>query len=95
MGGDSVPSSGGGSGSTDQRTDGGHDIETEDDRSMGFASAAADDHDVTTMGAAREGTLQRLVCGAVPEAVGDRTRSTALVAQRDVDASSRLKRLLT
>ena len=57
--------------------------------------AEADDHDVTTLGATREGILQKFVFGAVPEAVGDRVEHTVIMCQRQVGAPSRLRRLLS
>ncbi|MBX0294913.1 amino acid permease [Haloarcula nitratireducens] len=56
---------------------------------------AAEDHDLTAMAAEKEGILQRFVFGSVPEAVADRIDGTTLVAQRNVGADSRLKRLFT
>lgn len=56
---------------------------------------AAEDHDLTIIGATREGALQQLVFGAVPEAVGDRVRGTAIMVRRNLGAGSHLRRLLT
>jgi nucleotide-binding universal stress UspA family protein len=53
-----------------------------------------DEHDVTAMGAESEGVLRKLVFGTVPESVGDRTRSTAIVARGHLPPSSQLTRLL-
>lgn len=55
----------------------------------------ADDHDLTTLGATREGILQQFVFGSVPEAVAERVGATAIVCQREVGVDSRLKRLLS
>ena len=55
----------------------------------------AADHDVTTVGAEKEGILQKLVFGAVPEAIAGRADTTTIMVQRDVGADSRLKRLFT
>jgi hypothetical protein len=51
------------------------------------------DHDVTTIGASREGVLQRLVFGAIPQGVADRIDHTAIMCRRNVGVPSRLKRL--
>ncbi|WP_372909582.1 universal stress protein [Salinigranum sp.] len=55
--------------------------------------AEAAGHDVTAIGASREGVLQRLVFGATPEAVADRIDHTAIMCRRSVDVPSRLRRL--
>jgi nucleotide-binding universal stress UspA family protein len=55
---------------------------------------ASEDHDVTTLGAASEGVLQRLVFGPVPERVGDDADGTVVMCQREPDPPSRLKRWL-
>ncbi|AUV83124.1 hypothetical protein C2R22_16935 [Salinigranum rubrum] len=51
------------------------------------------DHDVTTIGASREGVLQRLVFGVIPQGVADRIDHTAIMCRRNVGVPSRLKRL--
>ena len=55
----------------------------------------AEGHDVVTIAAEKEGILQRLVFGSVPESVGDRVRATSIMCRRNVGAPSRLKRLLS
>ncbi|EMA37935.1 amino acid permease [Halococcus hamelinensis] len=50
------------------------------------------DHDVTVVGASREGLLQRLVFGAIPEAVGLEADGTVIMAKRRLDLRSRLSR---
>jgi amino acid transporter/nucleotide-binding universal stress UspA family protein len=50
-------------------------------------------HDLTAIGASREGVLQRLVFGATPEAVADRIDHTAVMCRRNVSVPSRLRRL--
>lgn len=50
------------------------------------------DHDLTVIGATREGLLQQLVFGAIPENVGERAKSTVIMAKRDLGITSRLKR---
>ena len=54
----------------------------------------ADDHDLTIIGATREGALQQLVFGAIPEAVGDGVRNTAIMVRQNVSAGSRIRRWL-
>jgi amino acid transporter len=55
----------------------------------------AGDHDLTTLGAEKEGILQKLVFGSVPETVAERARNTTIVCQRKVGAGSRLARLFS
>ena len=55
----------------------------------------AEGHDVVTIAAEKEGILQRLVFGSIPESVGDRAEETSIMCKRNVGAPSRLKRLLT
>ena len=47
------------------------------------------DHDLTIIGATREGPLQRLLFGAIPQAVGRRSKSTVIMTKRDLDVTSR------
>jgi len=54
----------------------------------------ANDHDLTLLGATREGLLQQLVFGAIPEEVGRRAESTVIMAKKNLDITSRLWRLL-
>jgi APA family basic amino acid/polyamine antiporter len=51
------------------------------------------DHDLTVIGATREGVLQRVVFGAIPERVGEGAESTVILAKRNLDITSRLRRL--
>lgn len=44
--------------------------------------AATDAHDVTVLGATREGLLRRRIVGTTPRAVGRRARSTVVIARR-------------
>ncbi|MFB6142977.1 MAG: amino acid permease, partial [Halorientalis sp.] len=50
------------------------------------------DHELTVIGASREGLLQQVVFGAIPEAVGQRAKSTVIMAKRDLGITSRLTR---
>ncbi|GAD52378.1 hypothetical protein MBEHAL_1138 [Halarchaeum acidiphilum MH1-52-1] len=43
---------------------------------------ASEEYDLTIIGASRESLLQQLVFGAVPEAVGERAKSTVIMAKR-------------
>ncbi|NIS36247.1 MAG: hypothetical protein GWN07_20145, partial [Actinobacteria bacterium] len=52
------------------------------------------DHDLTIIGATREGPLQRLLFGAIPQAVGRRSQNTVIMAKRNLDVTSRVRRLL-
>jgi len=49
-------------------------------------------HDLTVMGATREGLLQQLILGAVPESVAARARSPLIMVKRYTGVVSRLKR---
>jgi len=50
------------------------------------------DHDLTVVGASREGLLQQVVFGAIPEQVGQRAQSTVIMAKRDLGIASRVTR---
>jgi nucleotide-binding universal stress UspA family protein len=49
--------------------------------------------DLTIVGAAQEGILERLVFGTIPEAVGRRAESTVIMAKRNLGMASRLRNL--
>jgi nucleotide-binding universal stress UspA family protein len=49
------------------------------------------DHDVTVIGATREGRLEQLLFGSIPEAVGRRASGTVIMAKRDLGVTSRLR----
>ncbi|MFB6085836.1 MAG: amino acid permease [Halodesulfurarchaeum sp.] len=49
-------------------------------------------HDLTVLGASREGLLQQVVFGAIPEEVGRRAKSTVIMAKRDLGITSRVTR---
>nr|WP_256397814.1 amino acid permease [Halohasta litorea] len=49
-------------------------------------------HDVTVVGSSREGLLQQLVFGSVPEAIGTQVDGTVIMAKRYVGITSRLTR---
>jgi nucleotide-binding universal stress UspA family protein len=52
------------------------------------------DYDMTIIGATREGLLDQLVFGAIPEAVGRRAENTVIMAKRNLGITSRLTRWL-
>ena len=56
-------------------------------------TARSADHDVTVIGATREGLLQRVVFGAIPERVGEEAESTVILARRNLDITSHLRQL--
>lgn len=49
---------------------------------------AANDHDLTVIGAAREGLLQQVVFGAIPEEVGQRVETGVIMAKRQGSLTS-------
>jgi amino acid transporter/nucleotide-binding universal stress UspA family protein len=53
------------------------------------------DHDLTIVGATREGLLQQLVFGSVPETVGREGSGTVVMAKRNSGVTSRLRELLS
>lgn len=50
------------------------------------------DHDLTVIGASREGLLQQVVFGVIPEEVGRRAQSTVIMAKQDLGLTSRVTR---
>ncbi|MFB6141138.1 MAG: amino acid permease, partial [Halosimplex sp.] len=67
----------------------------ESDDVVGAIVEESAEHDLTVIGASREGLLQQLVFGAVPEAVGERAQSTVIMAKRNLGITSRVTRWLT
>ncbi|WP_049998428.1 amino acid permease [Halococcus sediminicola] len=65
-----------------------------DDDVVAAITEQSADHDLTVIGATREGLLQRVVFGAIPERVGEGAESTVILARRNLDITSRLRRLL-
>jgi nucleotide-binding universal stress UspA family protein len=53
---------------------------------------ASADYDLTIIGATREGLLQQIVMGAVPQTVGREAHSRVIMAKRDLGIASRLRR---
>ena len=49
------------------------------------------DHDLTVIGATREGVLQQFLFGTIPETVGERAPTTVLMTRRNLDARSQLQ----
>jgi amino acid transporter/nucleotide-binding universal stress UspA family protein len=56
---------------------------------------ASEGYDLTVVGASREGLLQQLVFGAIPEEVGRRAHGTVIMAKAHLDVRSRLSRWLS
>ncbi len=52
------------------------------------------DHELTIIGATREGLLQELVFGAIPEAVGAQAKNTVIMAKRNLGITSLIRRWL-
>lgn len=51
-------------------------------------------HDITVVGASREGMLQQLLFEGIPEEIGRRARSTVIMAKRNEGFTSRLGQLI-
>lgn len=49
------------------------------------------EHDLTIIGATREGVLQRFLFGTIPETVGERAANTVIMTKRNLDVRSRLQ----
>ncbi len=54
----------------------------------------SDGYDLTVIGASREGLLNQLVFGAVPEEVGRQAKSTVIMAKGAIGITSRLRQLV-
>ncbi|MFC7197854.1 hypothetical protein ACFQL4_29740 [Halosimplex aquaticum] len=52
---------------------------------------ASADHDLTIIGATREGAFQRFLFGTIPETVAMRASNTVIMAKRNPDVRSRLQ----
>ena len=63
-----------------------------DPDTVGAIVDETDNHDLTVIGATREGHLQELVFGALPVAVGRRARNTVIMAKRNLGITSRFRR---
>jgi nucleotide-binding universal stress UspA family protein len=48
-------------------------------------------HDLTIIGATREGLIQKFVFGTIPETVAERAQTTVIMTKRDLDLGSRLQ----
>ncbi|MFB6254003.1 MAG: amino acid permease [Halobacteriaceae archaeon] len=53
------------------------------------------EHDITVIGATREGLLQKFVFGTIPEEVGRNASGTVIMAKRNLGITSYLKRLVS
>ncbi|MFB6114315.1 MAG: amino acid permease [Halodesulfurarchaeum sp.] len=51
----------------------------------------SNDHDLVVVGATREGILQELIFGAIPEAIARRTETTVIMAKRNPGITSKLR----
>ncbi|MFB6082531.1 MAG: amino acid permease [Halanaeroarchaeum sp.] len=56
---------------------------------------AAEDHEITIVGATGEALVQQLVFGAIPEGVGERADGTVIMTKRSLGLRSRVRRWLT
>ncbi|RBI58496.1 universal stress protein UspA [halophilic archaeon] len=55
---------------------------------------ASANHELTIIGATRESRIERVVLGAIPEKVGANAPNTVIMAKRNLDITSRLRRLI-
>ena len=65
-----------------------------DDVAQAIVEASAD-HDMTIIGATREGLLQQIVFGAIPETVGREAEGAVIMAKQNRGLTSRFRRLFT
>ncbi len=63
----------------------------EDDDVIGTITARSANHDLTVIGATREGMLQQVVFGAIPEEVGEQVENTVILTKRYLAITSRLR----
>jgi nucleotide-binding universal stress UspA family protein len=56
---------------------------------------ASETHDLTIIGATREGLLQRFIFGSIPEQVGRDAAGTVIMAKKDLGITSRIRRLFS
>ena len=61
-----------------------------DDVVDGLAEEGAQ-HNLTVIGATREGIVQQFLFGAIPEAVGEQSPNTVIMTKQHLDVTSRLK----
>lgn len=66
----------------------------ESDDAVDAIVTASETHDLTIVGATREGLLRRFVFGSIPEQVGREAAGTVIMAKKDLGITSRLRRLL-
>lgn len=59
---------------------------------IGAITARSANHDLTVIGATREGMLQQAVFGAIPEEVGEQVENTVILTKRYLAITSRLRR---
>lgn len=56
--------------------------------------AESGNHDLTILGATREGVIQKFVFGTIPETVAERAPTTVIMAKRELDVKTRLQESL-
>nr|WP_276276966.1 hypothetical protein [Halomicroarcula sp. SYNS111] len=56
---------------------------------------ASADHDLTIIGATREGLLQQIVFGTIPDTVGRNAEGTVIMAKRNLGITSSIRRLFS
>jgi len=66
----------------------------EADDVVGTVVEETGDHDLTVIGATREGLLQELIFGAIPETIAKRAQNTVIMAKRQRGITSRVRRWL-
>ena len=66
----------------------------EDDDVVGAIVTQTRDHDLLLIGGTRESMVQRVLFGAIPEAVGQRAHTTVIMTKRHLDLGSRLQQAL-
>ncbi|WP_255197099.1 universal stress protein [Halorarius litoreus] len=63
----------------------------EDDDVVGALVAESANHDLTIIGATREGVFQKFLFGTIPETVAERAGSTVIMTKRSLDVGTRLQ----
>jgi nucleotide-binding universal stress UspA family protein len=53
------------------------------------------DHDLTIIGATREGVFQKFIFGTIPETVAERAPATVIMTKRSLDVGERLQQSVT
>jgi nucleotide-binding universal stress UspA family protein len=63
----------------------------ESDDVIGALVEESGDHDLTILGATREGVIQKFVFGTIPETVAERAPTTVVMTKRNLDVRTRLQ----